>query len=187
MVNSNEKLNTTFTALFKDPVNAEKAYNLAVQKGYKKEDINILMSEETKRKNYGTPIGDMEENNVLGHKLMEGAGVGGAIGTTTGAIAGAIAAIGTTLVLPGLGLVIAGPIAVGLAGAGAGGIAGGVLGALVNAGYPETHAKDYEKALTEGGIVISITSHSKDVDLALENEWKSYGGENFLHKQAENT
>jgi hypothetical protein len=33
----NENLNTTFTALFKDPVNAEKAYNLAVQKGYKKE------------------------------------------------------------------------------------------------------------------------------------------------------
>jgi DNA polymerase III sliding clamp (beta) subunit (PCNA family) len=29
----------------KDPVNAEKAYNLAVQKGYKKEDINILISQ----------------------------------------------------------------------------------------------------------------------------------------------
>jgi hypothetical protein len=110
MVNSNKGLNTTFTALFKDPVNAEKAYNLALQKGYKKEDINILMSEETKRKNYGAQIGDMEENNVLGHKLMEGAGVGGAIGTTTGAIAGAIAAIGTVLVLPGFGLVIAGPL-----------------------------------------------------------------------------
>ncbi len=114
---------------------------------------------------------------------MEGAGVGGAIGTTTGAIAGAIAAIGTTLVLPGLGLVIAGPIAAGLAGAGAGGIAGSVLGALVNSNFSENDAKDYEKALTEGGIVISITSHSKDVDQALEDEWKSYGGENFLHTQ----
>jgi hypothetical protein len=130
MVNSNKSLRATFTALFKDPVNAERAYKLALQKGYKKEDINILMSEETKKKNYGTQIGDIGnigdigESNVFGHKMMEGAGVGGAIGTTTGAIAGAIAAIGTTLVLPGLGLVIAGPIAAGLAGAGAGGIAG---------------------------------------------------------------
>jgi len=102
MVNSNENLNTTFTALFKDPVRAEQAYNFALQKGYKKEDINILMSEETKKKNYGTQIGDIEANNVLGHKLMEGAGVGGVIGTTTGAIAGAIAAIGTALVFRAL-------------------------------------------------------------------------------------
>ena len=114
---------------------------------------------------------------------MEGAGVGGAIGTTTGAIAGAIAAIGTTLVLPGLGLVIAGPLAAGLAGAGAGGIAGGLLGALVNTGFSENYAKDYENALKEGGIVISVISHSKDENLSLENEWKNYGGTNFLHTQ----
>ncbi len=50
MVNSNKSLSATFTALFKDPVNAERAYKLALQKGYKKEDINILMSEETKKK-----------------------------------------------------------------------------------------------------------------------------------------
>jgi hypothetical protein len=50
MVNSNKSLRATFTALFKDPVNAERAYKLALQKGYKKEDINILMSEETKKK-----------------------------------------------------------------------------------------------------------------------------------------
>ena len=73
MVNSNENLNTTFTALFKDAVKAEQAYNLALQKGYKKEDINILMSEETKKKNYGTQISDIGTNNGMGHKLMEGA------------------------------------------------------------------------------------------------------------------
>ncbi len=65
-------------------------------------------------------------DSELGNKAAEGAGVGGAIGGTVGAIAAAIAAIGTSLVLPGLGLVIAGPIAAALAGAGAGaGAAGG--------------------------------------------------------------
>ena len=73
MVNSNKSLSATFTALFKDPVNAERAYKLALQKGYKKEDINILMSEETKKKNYGTQISDIGTNNGVGHKLMEGA------------------------------------------------------------------------------------------------------------------
>ena len=46
----------------------------------------------------------------------------------------AIAAIGTTLALPGLGLLIAGPIAAALVGAGSGAAAGGVLGALAAMG-----------------------------------------------------
>ena len=47
----------------------------------------------------------------LGSKAAEGAGVGGAIGGTVGAILAAIAAVGTTIAIPGLGLVIAGPLA----------------------------------------------------------------------------
>ncbi len=50
MVNTNEKLEESFAALFNDPNNAEQAYNLALQKGYNKEDINVFMWEETKKK-----------------------------------------------------------------------------------------------------------------------------------------
>ena len=42
MVNSNKSLSATFTALFKDPVNAERAYKLALQKGCKKKKILIF-------------------------------------------------------------------------------------------------------------------------------------------------
>jgi hypothetical protein len=73
-----------------------------------------------------------------------------------GAVLAAIAAVGTSIALPGIGLVIAGPIAAALAGAGAGGAAGGVIGALVGAGIPEHRAKVYDAGLRGGGILIGV-------------------------------
>ena len=58
--------------------------------------------------------------------------------------------LGTSLVIPGLGLIIAGPLAAGLAGAGAGGITGGLIGALVGSGIPEDRAKIYEDGKLNG-------------------------------------
>mgnify|MGYP003381339126 CR=1 FL=1 len=45
------------------------------------------------------------------------------------------------------GIVLAGPIAAGLAGAGAGGITGGLIGALIGSGIPEERAKVYESGV----------------------------------------
>jgi hypothetical protein len=76
---------------------------------------------------------------------MEGAGAGGAIGGTLGAIIEAVAAIRTSLAILGLGIAIAGPIAAALAGAGASGLNGGVIGALVAAGIPKTERNSMTK------------------------------------------
>ena len=73
---------------------------------------------------------------------MEGLGVGAAVGGGVGATLAAIFAVGSNVVVPGLGLVVAGPIAAALAGAGAGGATGGLVGALVGAGIPEERALD---------------------------------------------
>ena len=110
---------------------------------------------------------------------MEGAGAGSAIGGTIGAAVGIIAAIGTSLVIPGLGLVIAGPIAGGLAGAGAGGITGGIVGALVGAGIPEDRAKEYERGLKEGNIVMGVRPRSDEDADYLEDNWQQHHGENI--------
>ena len=56
----------------------------------------------------------------------DGLGIGAPAGGAVGAVLAAIAAVGTTLFLPGINLVIAGPIAAALAGAGAGGATGGL-------------------------------------------------------------
>ena len=49
----------------------------------------------------------------------------------------AVAAVGTTLLIPGLGIVVAGPLAAVIAGAGAGAATGGLIRALVGWNIPE--------------------------------------------------
>jgi hypothetical protein len=94
-----------------------------------------------------------------------------------GAIAAAIAAVGTSLVIPGLGIVIAGPAVAALAGAGAGGVTGGIIGALVGWGIPEERVKHYESGIKSGGIVMGVTPRSDEDAEYLEREWKNHRGE----------
>ncbi|MDP1815482.1 MAG: hypothetical protein Q8K92_13625, partial [Leadbetterella sp.] len=96
-----------------------------------------------------------------------------AIGGTVGAIAGIIAAVGTSIVIPGLGLVVAGPIAAGLAGAGAGGITGGIIGALVGSGLPEDRAKLYESGVKSGNIVMGVHPHNDEDAKYFEDNWRT--------------
>ncbi len=80
-------------------------------------------------------------NTEFGSKAMEGADIGGATGATIGGLIGAIAAIGTSVVIPGWGLEVSGPLVAALLGAGAGGVAGGLLGALVGSVIPGKRAE----------------------------------------------
>lgn len=162
------------TGLFRDRDSAERAYRSVSYRGYNTSDINLAMSEDTRKRHFATTSAQTTE---LGNKAAEGAGVGGAIGGTVGAIAAAIAAVGTSLVIPGLGLVIAGPAAAALAGAGAGAAAGGLLGALVGWGIPEERVKHYEEGIKKGGIVMGVTPRSGEDAEYFEREWKNSKGE----------
>ncbi len=159
------------TALFKNPQNAENIYNDLLRRGYKKEDITLMMSDDVQKKYFSN---DAISESSMGSKALEGMGVGGAVGGTVGAIAAALAAVGTSLVIPGLGIVIAGSLAASLAGAGAGAAAGGLLGALVGAGIPEADVKNYEKGIKEGGVVIGVTPLTSADYSSLKEEWRNY-------------
>jgi hypothetical protein len=128
------------------------------------------MSDETRDKYWSD--GDTTDSE-LGTKALEGTGVGSMIGASLGAIIGGIAAIGTNVVLPGLGLVVAGPIAAALAGAGAGGLTGGLAGALIGWGIPEERAKLYEEGIRGGGTVLGVKPRSTEDADYFENEWKT--------------
>ena len=108
------------TGMFNDRESSEGAYRSLRDRGYNDDDINVMMSDDTRKRYYGDGDGDSE----LGNKALEGAGTGGAIGGALGAIIAGVAAIGTNVVAPGLGLVVWGPLAAALAGAGAGGVRG---------------------------------------------------------------
>ena len=158
------------TGMFPDKDAAERAYSTIHERGYTKDDVNVVMSEDTRKKYYSHDV----EETVIGTKAAEGAGKGSAIGGTIGAITGVIAAIGTSLVIPGLGVLIAGPIAAGLAGAGAGGITGGIVGALIGSGIPEARAKLYEAGVKKGHIVMGVHPRNEEDEKYIESTWKEY-------------
>lgn len=164
------------TGTFNDRESADRAYESMRSRGYSEKDINLMMSDETRKQHFSDEDAD---GSGLGSKAMESAGVGGAIGGTTGAILAALAAVGTSIAIPGLGLVIAGPIAAALAGAGAGGLTGGVIGALVGWGIPEDRAKLYESDLKEGGIVLGVNPRNNDDADYFETEWTNNKGRNI--------
>ena len=163
------------TGLFRDRDSADNAYRSLRERGYTDDEINVMMTDETRDKYYKD--GDTV---IADNKALEGLGTGSAIGGTLGAIIGGIAAIGTNVLLPGLGLVVWGPIAAALAGAGAGGLTGGLVGALIGWGIPEEHAKAYEEGIKSGGTVLGVKPRSADDATYFENEWKNnYRGESI--------
>jgi len=155
------------TGMFRDRRSTENAYNSMHERGYTEDEINLVMSKDTHDKYFS----EDKEETELGHKAAAGSGAGSAIGGTIGAVAGIIAAIGTSVVIPGLGLVVAGPIAAGLAGAGAGGLAGGIIGALVGWGIPKERAKIYESGIKDGHIVLGVRPKSDEDAEHFERTW----------------
>lgn len=156
------------TATFTDKNDADRAYSALLARGYTKDNIHLIMSDDTRKMHFTHETVKTE----IGTKAMEGAGTGSAIGGTVGAIAAAVAAIGTNLLLPGLGLVVAGPLVAALAGAGAGGLTGGIIGALVGSGIPEARAVAYEKEIKEGRIVMGVHARTESEAAEIKNEMR---------------
>jgi len=83
------------TGMFSDRESTESAYDILHKREYNTDDINLVMSDETRNEHFSK--GETE----VGTKAMEGAGTGSAIGGVVGAAVGVIAAIGTSIVIPG--------------------------------------------------------------------------------------
>ncbi|KTC78770.1 hypothetical protein [Legionella cincinnatiensis] len=88
--------------IFPNLVAAEKAYKYALDCGYVPKDIAVIMLENY----YDSNLITKENTNTL-----EDIGRGGATGATIGGILGLIIAMGGNFIVPGIGVIIAGPIA----------------------------------------------------------------------------
>ncbi|MDO5522726.1 MAG: hypothetical protein Q4G48_01620 [Bacteroidia bacterium] len=154
--------------VFRTREEADRAYERLRERGYSDDEINVMMSDATRDRYFTEPRHD---DTDLGNKVAENAGKGSLIGGGIGAVVGAIAAIGTSVLIPGLGLVVAGPLAAALAGAGAGGVAGGLIGALTGAGVPEDEAVRYKKDIEEGGIYVGFQPRNEDDARYMYDEW----------------
>ena len=170
-VQSNTQHPPLVTSSFRDRESAERAYESIASRGYKNEDIHVIMSEDTRKRHFSkdSPKSD------LGNNALKGAGVGGAVGGVVGATLMGIVAAAAAVTVPGIGLVIAGPIAGALAGGATGAAAGGLMGLLVGAGIPEDRARIYESDLRDGGIVLGVRPRHDDDVRYFESEWKTEG------------
>ena len=166
------------TAVFRDRLDAEQALDFLHSKGYDRNSINVLMSDKT------APLGinstSDQPHHGTGSAVAEGLSVGGVIGTAVGAAVAAVAAIGTSIAIPGLGLLVAGPIAAALAGGGAGAVTGGVLGALIGAGIPEANAEAYQDALRSGGVVIGVVPRDSNDASDIQDRFRNLRGESVF-------
>jgi hypothetical protein len=127
-------------------------------------DISLLMSEETR-----SYYGDTWQDEIRGSegfehtsKMPEGTATGGLTGGILGAIIGGLTLVGSVLI-PGSGLLVAGPLVGALTGGAIGVATGGFLGALVGAGIPEVEAKFYEESLKKEGNALLVAHIPKDM------------------------
>jgi len=174
------------SAVFDDLDRAREAVAALEARGYAAREISIIMLDGTRRHllrthpeyegldpdAYVLDRVELEKEN----KALKGAGAGGALGGAVGAIAAAVAAIGTTVVIPPLGIVVAGPIAAALAGAGAGGTVGGLVGILTGAGMSEFRAKGLEKLAQEGQIIVGARARTRPEIHDIGEVFSSNGG-----------
>jgi hypothetical protein len=164
------------TGLFSDGESAERAYQACVAHGYALGDVNVVMSEDTRKTLLAD---DSDVTTLLANKKAEGGELGGPSGGRIEMFVSIAAAVGAALALPALGFVVAGPIAAALTGAGAAGLAAGLIGALGDWGIPEERIRHYEAGIREGGILMMVEARSGDDARHIAQQWKAIGGQHI--------
>jgi hypothetical protein len=161
------------TGLFADSESVERAFQAVVDRGYDQDDVNVVMSDDTRKRYFAE---DREIKTELARKSAEGGELGGPTGGRIGLAISVLAAVGASLAIPALGLVAAGPIAVALAGAGAAGLAASLIGLLGDWGLPKERVECYEAGIHDGAILVGVKPRSQEDARQIARDWKALGG-----------
>jgi hypothetical protein len=151
----------TVVGIFETAQEARDAVERLREAGVPQDNISLAMREAADTTAAGeTDPADSEKNaRAAGEHPAESAAKGMAEGALAGAGIGAVvglAAVGVSLLIPGLGaIILGGPIAAAAAGAGIGMAPGTLIGALIGAGVPEDEATSYAKHIEAGQIIVS--------------------------------
>jgi uncharacterized membrane protein len=138
-------------ALFLDQADAEQAINDLHEAGFINDDIGVAMHEGGRRADSATSAESTAEGAAKG--ALSGGIVGGALGLLG------------SLLLPGIGPIVAGGLLVTmLAGAGLGAATGGIIGALVNMGIPREVAEHFDRGFREGGVLVTVRADERAME-----------------------
>ena len=118
------------TGLFRDRASAEQAIAAVTARGYAPSDINVVIDDDVRQRYLAAHA----PNDPLAASAKAGdPDLGGPAGGTLGTLFTALTAVGTFLLVPGLG--VAGPVAQALAAAGAAAVTGGLIGPSTTGEY----------------------------------------------------
>ncbi|WP_437962544.1 hypothetical protein WME76_45730 (plasmid) [Sorangium sp. So ce119] len=134
------------TGTVRTRVEAEDAIRRILDSGHSRRDICLIVSEAARRQHFS-------------RSRIQGAAVHGQ------ALSSILGAAGAGLVVPGLRLAVAGPIAVQLADASSASTVASLSSVLVDAGIPEQRAPEAERGLKEGAMLIGVAARD-DADAA---------------------
>ncbi len=143
---------------------AERAVRALQDAGFGADDISIVAKDE------GRAQGVAQDT---GTDTAEGAGIGAATGGVLGALGGLIVGA-TALTIPGIGLVIAGPLAAVLGGAGLGAVTGGLAGALAGLGVSKDEAEQYQERVEAGDILVVVAAGQREAEARQILEGRGY-------------
>ena len=137
--------------VFEDRAPAERAIEDLRRAGFRDDQIGIV-----------TPSGEVAAGGPAGSPPETDTGGGAATGAVTGGVLGGILGAAASLLIPGLGPVLAGGIlAATLGGAAIGAAAGGLLGALTGMGIPEEEARYYEREFRSGRTIVTVQANGR--------------------------
>ena len=88
------------TGLFRDSKNVERAYQSTVEHGYDLDDVNVVMSDATRRQYFSD---DRDIETELGRKVAEGGELGGPAGGRISLAIPVLAAVGAAVAIPASG------------------------------------------------------------------------------------
>ncbi len=106
--------------------------------------------------------------DLVGETAEGGAANGAATGAATGGLVGGLLGLLGSLLLPGVGPIVAGGVlGSALVGAGAGAATGGLIGGLIGLGVSPDDARHFDRGFRAGGVVVGVTADGERADTAV--------------------
>jgi len=158
-------------AVFEDRSAAENAVDALEQAGFSADSIGYVIR---------------GSDAVMGGMITDAAGAkdgrGAAAGAITGGMIGGVAAAAASLLIPGVGLLVAGGVLASFfGGALAGSAIGGILGAMNGLGVSEREAQFYERQFHEGRAIVAVIAADRSPEAV--GILANYGGQH-IHSEA---
>ena len=150
---------THVSGIFDSKAEAEAAVSRLLNTGFNKDDLSLIVSDNAHHTLFPHPVDNENE------RTLKGGAAGALIGGALGALVAALTLVGV-IVVPGSGLLVAGPLMAAFSGAGAGAAIGGLSGALISAGFAVDVAKKYEEEIRHGKAIIVVHTSGEMAEAA---------------------